>query len=403
MLSTLPRTLVALFAIFCSAASGLAQGQDAVAPRRIVYLFAGQSNIFNLSRDLSQTCYTITAAPNNTRFFPPGSYTNTPLLEVGRLLGQAHALNNDNVDIVNMAVSGSALLKRNSNPPGYSQQSYWMDETNILGDANALLNWYVTGAASLLIPNQPPIDELHIVWGQGETDCISTNPFMPGFDYWFWCQRLMKEIAVKMSATTYHVHLVTIGAIEISPTASVPQDPLDVNEIRDAYFAMDRFVLPFTGMTPYYRTVAHHYDLLHATGGTDPYHLDPCAYVTLAQRIAAGILTPGWQPRLASGITLQPPNQFTVTVSTGLTTTSTGSAEKYFEVTVGGAVQTGFAVQAAGTTITFTLTQTLPTNPLITVRHVHGSGFGLLWANPAVPLRAATGGAPLEPFVVSFP
>lgn len=385
--------------ITCQAASAqaTAAAPDVDATRRIVYLFAGQSNTSRLG---SRSCPSAPSLPSNVKWLigtTPAAHSG--LFDFASAVGAAHY---PSTVLIGMAAfEGSALLERNSHPSWFpAQLPYWF------GGPNELLANSVANAA--LILSQGPVDELHIVWGQGESDCISANPAMPTFDYWAGVQFVTGAIAAPIGLPTYTVHLVTIGSIDIPPTAapgSPYQDPTDVDQIRDAYFALDRvppLTLPWP-VNPTYRSVAHHYDLPHL----DEYHLQNCEYRSLARRIADGIIFPSARARV-NGTTLPSPNLTTNIINIPTTTPLdpyTGGTN-HFRILHNGANLPVQSITTSGSNIVVQLATgtTFASGDTLSVRYIHGSGYNQNWAT-LTPIRSVAAGAAgkrvLEPFVLS--
>jgi len=367
-------------------------------PRRLVYVLAGQSNIEKLATttggpSLSARTNVLYRLPQPSAWAPQTTVPNTPMMVLGDRLGAAHP--GDNFEVVMMAKSGSALLERN-NALGFG---YWMNPNN-WGDTFALMNAAVPlvgTALRTMPPNPPPIDEFHIVWGQGETDIL--QPLVPGVtqtDYENFAQLLFGVIALVAGGTqTLQVHLVTPGAIEASWQLPAPADAL-----RDAYFNMERNPMaPPTGWSVAITNVAHHYDLPHfvGSGGLDPHHLSDAAYVTLANRIADGILTPASLPKITGVLVLNGADAKLATTQPLAPSAFTTAFNNYFTVSDGSPAPIGLTISVQSNTLIFRAVRNW-VSP-VNIRYVAGSGFNLNWTSGplATPAPAAS---PLEPFFV---
>lgn len=395
-------------------------------PPRIVYLLAGQSNIARLASS-TPGCGAAGAVRSNVTYFrelahplgngtfvlspgvplplgpgPTGPVVLDPIFELGTRLGLQRP--NDQIEIVMVAQSGSALLLVNQVPPFefWVNSASWFDTTGLTFRMNPLLT--SLGGAS----------EFHIVWGQGETDALvgSSVSGNLSFEYEILAQFVFGMLALQAGHTTYSVHLVTIGAIE-----SAAQSDKLVDHVRDAHANMQRAPLVVPPHVPSIEYAAHHYDLAHdllAPGVFDPHHLSPCSYVTLARRIADGISFPAAQARVTgTGLGVPSGNTITIPVNVPLATYA-ATDSLLFEVIrnsapapVGMAFATILATPTSppAVTVTFPTTVTVLSSDTISVRYVAGSGFADKWATTTVPIVAAPSpGVParlLAPFFLS--
>jgi hypothetical protein len=403
MLRTVARFAVVAAAFLSLAATSLA-ATSLVQAGRVVYVLAGQSNIEYLTTGSippTPTCGHSGALHPQVTYFQPGvsssgltavAFTPAPHVAVrtlGEALGAHHA--GRPVEIVQIAQSGSALLA--SNFVGFmatypALNGAWVDETNLFQP----LAWANLLAPVLASRGLGAADELHIVWGQGESD------FLAGMNtsedvYSFWAQVVFAQLAFAAGKTTYVVHLVTPGALYSS---AWPGPSLD--RLRDAYFHMPSNVIVFGGFQPTIQTAAHHYDLEHA----DAPHLSHCGYVELAGRIAAGIAAPASLARVSGATSVSGGVDISIATSGALATAAFGQASnKFFEVRVGGAVlaPSDFEVAAGAAGLTVRVPAGGVTASNFSVRHVAGSGYTLDWATMPTFVDAASG-LPLEPFVL---
>ncbi len=386
----------------------LARAATAAAPpNRIVYVLAGQSNIDLLAISAAGSCaspgptqanvtYWLTSPTTPTPSWPRGQMNLSqvptpfvvsfcpPVLTLGNLLGQHHA--GSNVEILHMAISGSALLWRNQQPGGEA----WIDSVTP-SNPSSLVRRYESAMQQLALG---PQDELHIIWGQGETDCYPQGNTQLQ-EYADWAQLSFAWMAMAASKTSYSVHLVTLGALN---------DPVlvdaDVDRIRDAYTSMVASPLTIPLLTPKLDIVAHHYDLKHA----DALHLTTCAYVDLARRIATGITAADSMPMVLPGAPTRLPGGFEATVQSNMplvTRPPSTVLNNLFTVTVNGIalMNNQFTVGVAGQTITVhvnagTLTSATP----LSIRYVPGSGNGRSW-DASAPIADASMGMPLSGFI----
>jgi len=361
----------------------------AQSPRRLVYVLAGQSNIEKL--EISDPSAPSLSPRSNVvyrlqyTFAAQAAAPTTPMMVLGDRLGAAHPA--DNVEVVMLAESGSALLLQNIFPPF----GFWMDPSS-WGNGAAFMNTVVPLLGSVL-QNGTPIDEFHLVWGQGETDIL--QPVVPGItqaQYEYYAQLLFGWIAFVAGGTqTYEVHLVTPGAIEAGWQQPAPADAL-----RDAYFDMERNPMPTPpGWSARIASVAHHYDLKHAVSGgqLDPHHLSPTCYVMLAGRIADGIIAPAGMPKI-SGVLTVSGTDATVSTSAQLTPVALGTSfNNYFAVSDNSGQPVVFQVLVQANSVTVRASTSFV--PPVHVRYVAGSGFNGNWTSGPI---VSTTGSPLEPF-----
>ncbi|MCK6445605.1 MAG: hypothetical protein L6Q99_04370 [Planctomycetes bacterium] len=385
--------LLVVFFVFLSGVTSVRGQTSSDATGRVVYVLAGQSNMAELWTLTGTTCGQTATLPSNLTFWEP-TFTptlhavttvpaaTTPVRTLGEQLALAHAPRQ--VDILMVAQSGSSLLRRNA--PFTSGSGSWINEA-VPTDITA---WAHFGGYVASTLNLNAADELHIVWGQGESDCINGQTTTVA-EYSFWSQFVFAVFAAYTNKLTYDVHLVTVGAL-YDPNWSNGV----VNNIRDAFFEMPSNVIVFPGFLPTIRTAAHHYDLDRRTDGV---HLTHCASVELADRIADGILQPLQLPR-GTGTTSVSSTDIKIATNVNLVTVPLGQASnKFFEVTVGGTTlsPSDFEISASGSSLTIHVPTggVTPTN--FTVRHVAGPGIGLDWAT--MPTFTDTVlFAPLEPF-----
>ncbi len=308
-----------------------------------------------------------------------------PALTLGNRLGAAHP--NDQVELVGIARSGSALLWRNGQAHGGES---WIDPASLLNPETRVRRLELA-MGQLGLTAQ---DELHILWCQGESDCKPGNN-TTAVEYSIWAQVAFGWMAWSAGVTSYDVHLVSLGSLNQSFRVDN-----DVNQVRDAFITMPVAPLQFLGMQATIQNAAHHYDLPHA----NDLHLLPCEYVTLANRLADGILKPHALPRLASdSARVISSTEFTLTTTVPLAPVApTQTKNSLFDISINGlpVPSANFTVEAAGDTLIFrlpagSLTATTP----IRVRHVAGSGFGRGWETFA-PFTDAAFRLPLEPFLV---
>lgn len=378
-----------------------------VAPRRVVYLLAGQSNVRRLN-DPAPGCGRSTVGANvqfqvAVSALPASGYSPVPtppgeamaylLQELGRL----HSPHR--VDVVSVGIDSSALLARNCQPGAQGWiDSSWPANPGTLVFALTRPDpvWHALFALPSVAGYLRPADELHIVWCQGESDCY------PGIatataDYWLWAQVVFTALAVQFGQPTYHVHLVTLGCID-SPL----QNDASADAVRDAYTWLDRAPPLFPWPRAHITTAAHYYDLPHA--GSDPYHLTPCAYRRLAERIVDGIRYPGLVPRVdAAPPTIVSDQELRIGTNVPLAPTALDATRnRFFDLVVDGAPVVNFTTQAQGTQLRIVVPAGgLAAAASIVVRHVPGSGHGRNWSSGVPPHGAAGGDRPLEPFVVT--
>lgn len=387
------RLVLVLLVSLSGAAAALAQsGNDALG--RVVYVLAGQSNMAELWTLTGPTCGQTTTLPANLTFWQPSTSgplravttlpaASTPVRTLGERLALAHAPRP--VEILMVAQSASALLKRNSLFPGVNQS--WVNEAN----PTDLLAWMHYGGFVASTLNLTAADELHIVWGQGESDCINGQTTTVA-EYSFWSQFVFAVFATYTNKSAYDVHLVTVGALYDAAWSTGV-----IDNIRDAFFEMPSNTIVFPGFQPTIRTAAHHYDLERRVDGV---HLTHCASVELANRIADGILQPLQLPRVTGVTAVSGGTDIKIATNVNLVTVPAGQASnKFFEVTVGATTLSpaDFEVSANGSSLTIHVPAGGVTSNNFTVRHVAGPGFGLDWAT--MPTFTDTVlFAPLEPF-----
>ncbi len=377
-----------------------------VAPteKRFAYLLAGQSNTRKLT-DAAPGCgnptpganvsfYTALATSPIVGFcaFPPPP--SEPIQYLMQALGQLHAPHH--VDVVLVGLDSSALLERNILPGSQA----WVDS---LAPSNAATLIHTLPhpdpfGALLSLPSVTSLlrgtVELHIVWCHGETDCYP-GATITAAEYWLWAQLVFAAIAAESGHTNYHVHLVTLGSIE-SPL----QDSSLANQVRDAFFEIDHSPLMVPWPQASITTVAHYYDLPHMPN--DAYHLTPCGYFTLAQRIADGIQNPGLLPKVTDGpLVVISDRDLQIDTTVPLAPNGMDATRNhFFDVLVNGQPITNFATQAQGSRLLIHVsTGGLLSAQAISVRHVPGSGHGRNWASGVPPHGTSGGLRPLEPFV----
>lgn len=397
------RQLLPLLLAATALAAPMRSQQAANAHQPIVYVFAGQSNVEFLGLP-SPTCATAPARANVVYhgllggrggaaplvLTPPIPFApQLPLMEVGERLGRHHP--DDLVVVVLLARAGSALLMRNASV--FAPREAWVDPL-LPSNPGALLRRL--GPALTQIAQMLP-RELHIVWGQGESDCAARPARPPSADeYAKEVQYLFADLATAIGVNSYDVHLVTLGSI-LSPA----QPPAAVDAIREAYFAMERAPMPIPGKQVRIASVAHHYDLPHplfAPGLPDIYHLDPCGYVELARRIGAGIAEPGSLPRVR-GLSLSGDTRLQVTATVPLVSfPATTTVNHLFELEIGGVVETAFTVECFDDKLSIDLPTLPKPAPALRLRYIVGSGYGANWPSSALRTPA---GLPLEPFVLT--
>lgn len=241
--------------------------------QRVVYLLAGQSNIANLN--LGAPDASLTRA--NVTYFdfghPLGSPTAAaPTMEIGHQLGQLHS--GWQVDVVQIAVSGSALLKQNNAGFGY-----WLPAA----DPMSILSGYQP-----ILSNWPSTQLLRIVWSQGETDMLHG---ISQDEYAGNVQLVFGALSGFFPTVPVEVYLAVPGALDPTPCAAVQNQAAD--SVRDAYnWLHDQATPPFPT-----RIVAHHYDLPHAVAKCNnvyvpDVHLSFDGYLEFGHRIGYGIVNP---------------------------------------------------------------------------------------------------------------
>lgn len=383
---TMPSHLFA-FVVFATICSGTqAQGKTRA------YLLAGQSNIDNLGAAAPGCGPATPTAPNVTFLMAPP--IAEPLLELGNLLGQNQP--QDTILVGKISVWGSALLQVND-----AGCRWWINSANWT-DPGSIVMTLLPGLVQL-----PPVDELHIVWGQGETDALIGRSTIGNLtlEYEALAQVVFAQLAGLSGHPNCSIHLVTIGAVE-SPLQSADL----VNMVRLAHFEMQRSPLfPATQTIGY---AGHHYDLPHAVlpTGIDPHHLAPCSYVQLGKRIADGLLFPNAQPQVL-GATLATPTGNTIRIPVNVPLAPYASiGSTLFEVTHQGGVVQNVSIAAVTSPGTNAIDVTLPSSislqasDRVTVRYVAGSGFQGKWASTTLPVVAAApgfAGRPLAPFFLT--
>jgi hypothetical protein len=377
-------------------------------PERHAYLFAGQSNIARLNDPApgcgqalpanNVTLHNAQATPPVVGFCPVPAAPSEPLRHIMRELGDLHAP--DAVDIILVAIESSALVEHNRQPGSEA----WIDSVLPLNPTTMI---HKLGASDpifgplLSLPSVfsmlQAADHLHVVWCQGETDCYPGSTISAP-EYWLWAQLMFASIALQTGHASYDVHLVTLGSID-----APQQDHGLANEVRDGLFAIGHFPLGLTGVQPSITTVAHCFDLPHANN--DAYHLTPCGYYTLAQRIADGIRYPALLPRVTGAPLLVIADQYlAIETNVPLATTAMDTVRnRFFDVFVNGQSTTSFATQAYGSFLWVHIPAGgLSAAQTIHVRHVAGSGHGRNWGVGVPPHGAPGGSRPLEPFAKSL-
>lgn len=386
-----------LLSVFLASVSGataaLAQsGDDAMG--RVVYVLAGQSNIAELWTLTGPTCGQTSTLPSNLTFWEPAltptlhatttvPAPSTPARTLGERLALFHAPRP--VDVLMVAQGASALLKRNTTFTGVN--GCWVNETN----PTDIAAWMHFGGFVASTLNLTAADDLHIVWGQGESDCINGQTTTEA-EYSLWSQVVFAVFAAYTQKSAYDVHLVTVGAL-YDPNWSTGV----VDRIRDAYFEMPANLVAFPGYQPTIQPAAHHYDLERRVDGV---HLTHCASVELADRIADGIIQPLQLPRVTGTTSVSGGTDITINTNVNLVTVPASQASnKFFEVTVGATTlsPSEFEVSASGSALVIHVPGGGVTATNFTVRHVAGPGVGLDWATmPTFTDTVLL--APLEPF-----
>jgi hypothetical protein len=404
---------LALWLCFVALAS-LGIGSESVASpdipggRRIVYMLAGQSNMAAFSNATGGACTPPGPTQANVTYWfagPTGTSTAWPLgqlglapiplsvvltvippaLTLGNRLGARHP--NDKVELVGAALSGSSLLWRNGQAHGGES---WVDPTSLTNPETRMRRLELAMGQLALGPQ----DELHIIWCQGESDCLPGDNTTTA-EYSVWAQVLFGWMAWSAGMASYDVHLISLGSLNQSFRIDD-----DVNQVRDAFSTMPAAPIQFSGMQATILNAGHHYDLAHV----DDLHLLPCEYVNLANRAVNGILNPGALPRLASvAPTVISATEFTLTTTVDLATVlATQAKNSLFDISVNGTPvpSSAFTVEASGKTLLFRLpAAALTTSTPISIRHVAGSGFGRGWET-FPPFADAVLGLPLEPFLL---
>lgn len=397
------RTAVRLAALALLTVAASAQSDDA-APRR-VFVLAGQSNTFELRSLVGTGCASPGTTQPNVSYAEatsttglPGPWSLTPIplasvvanahpmLTLGNRLGAAFP--NEQVELVMIAQSGSALLWRNFLHAPSAVNGGWVDE----GNPGNPLSWMILMAPVMNALALTSNDSLHFVWGQGESDAL------PGMttttaEYMGWAQIVFAVLAANAGKSQYDVHLVTLGAV-YTPLVN----GADWNRIRDAFFGMPSNILPLPGIQATIRPAAHHYDLEHR----DVVHLTACESVALASRIADGILTPSALPlRSAAAPSVVGGTDIVIPTTVALAPMSFGQdTNKFFEVSVGSAILSpgDFEVGTSGASLIVRVTAGGVTATNFSVRYVAGTGDALDWQTMPTPVDAVLG-LSLEPFI----
>ncbi|MCC7012616.1 MAG: hypothetical protein IT454_08655 [Planctomycetes bacterium] len=375
--------------------------------QRFAYVLAGQSNIERLASVTSIGCgsfgnhqtnvtYSAAVATPASPGWPAGRFTRIVIPAstvaawspgaylLGNILGAHHGI--QPVEVCMIARSGSSLLFRNR-PAGFEA---WVDE-RAPSNPLALVRRMEPALAQLGLGAQ---DELHIVWGQGESDALSAQPTAVD-EYSAWAHMTFAWLALAAGKPAYAVHVVTVGAMN---STLVPD--AHANAIRDALRTLPNSAFALPGLQPSISVAAHHYDLSHA----DPVHLDACGSFALAGRIAQGILTPSALPRVISTApTVLNASEMTFTTNVPLVPiASSQSSNSLFEIFVDGLeIQPNdFKLDVTGTTILLRVSSAdLSTATEISVRYVPGSGLGRNW-DVTPPIQSAALQLPLEPFAL---
>lgn len=384
----------------------------AIGQQRVVYVLTGQSNTDLLGTTIlagnpcawsgpspANVTYHLTFASAPTAQWPKGqqqlsgdySWAVAAFQPPLQVLGSRLALQQPSaqIQIVHAAWSGSALLWRNRQPNGEA----WVDPVTP-GNTSTLGRRLETVMQQLALGAQ---DELHFVWGQGESDCFLGATTQEG-EYSDWVRLLFGWLAQAAGKTKYSVHLVTLGGMY---DASLP--PTTTNALRDAFFRLPDNPLTLPGQAASYAPVAHHYDMAHPVG--DAYHLTPCGYRALADRIADGILQPGLVPRVLDAGMSVAPNGFDIVVQTSTPLAAVGAGPgptTFFSLAVNGVpvAPAGFQVSTSGADLIVRyLAGGLTSSTPIELRHVPGTGWGTTWQT-TVPIQGAALALPLEPFVL---
>jgi len=379
----------------------LALGAHAQAGR-VVYLLAGQSNMERLWRSLPTTASPCTTtgglATNVTYWEPNGPFLATgrqpfaldprhPVALLGDQLGAQHP--GQSVELMLIARSGSALLARNfiSHAAAFGINGAWVDENDLFNP----FTWPNLMQPMLTSLGLTSADELHILWNQGESDCI-VGMTTSEDDYAFWSQAVFAQLAFYCGKFDYDVHLATIGWLN-DPNF----DDTLANSVRDAYFHMPANPIVFPGFAPQVEVVAHHYDLPHDA----TVHLSHCSYLEFAQRIAAGIAAPSSLPRVTAGVAVTGGTDITVATNQPLAAIGFGTlVNPFFDVRVGGVqlAQTAFQVSAGAGGVVVRVPAGGVTSTNCSVRYVAGTGQAFNWPG-TTSLKDATNGVRLEPFV----
>lgn len=218
MLQRSLRAAVRLVALALLAAAAQAQ-----TPRR-VFVLAGQSNTFELRSLVGTGCASPGTTQTNVSYAEATSTTGLPgpwslspiaitsvvanahpMLTLGNRLGAAFP--NEQVELVMIAQSGSALLWRNFVTTS-GVNGAWVDQAS---PGNSL-TWMNLMAPVLNALALGANDSLHIVWGQGESDALPGQTTTTA-EYMGWAQIVFAVLAANAGKSTYEVHLVTLGAV----------------------------------------------------------------------------------------------------------------------------------------------------------------------------------------------
>jgi hypothetical protein len=287
-------------------------------------------------------------------------------MHLGHQLGQLHGPSN-RVDVLQIAVSGSALEQANDQGSGY-----WFPEPSILTVVRPVLQLF-------------PATQLRIIWSQGETDMLSG---IAEDQYVGTVQQVFDTLRLMFPGVPMEVYLVVPGALDPACSGAQVQD-FAADSVRDAYNALhDQTAPPFP-----MRIGAHHYDLKHelipcaGTVITDV-HLSFSSYEELGQRIGDGIANPNTYFDV-TGSTVVSANVIDLQLS-NTATTPPAAATNLFRTTIrtgptsATALPTSVALQGANALrLTYTgVNFTIATG--IDVRYVAGAGISTKWVAQAV-------------------
>ena len=392
---------LAAFALLTVAVATPAQAQTS----RRVFVLAGQSNTWDLRALDGTACASPGTTQVNVSYWEAGLVAGStgpwsldpipiadvlanayPMLTLGNILGGAFP--NEQVELVMIAQSASALLWRNYLHAPSAVNRAWIDP---LSPSNPF-TWTNEMEPVMNALALTDADALHIVWGQGESDAL------PGMttttlEYMTEAQHVFAELAADAGKSEYEVHLVTLGAV-YTPLVN----DADWNRVRDAFFGMPSNVLPLPGVQATIRPAAHHYDLEHR----DLVHLTACESVALASRIADGILTPSALPlRSSAAPSILGTTDIVIPMTVALAPMPFGqSTNKFFEVTVGTTTlsPSNFWVATSANSLIVRVKGVTLTATNFSVRYVAGTGDALDWETMPTPVDAALG-LPLEPFI----